>query len=132
MKKLKTSCPAEITVNIIGGRWKLLILYHLFQGVKRFSELQRSVSGITQKMLTQQLREMERDGLVHREIYPQVPPKVEYSLTPLGESLRSVVDAMSHWGKMFNEGGLEREAVGLHIAQPAPAQRKSVTQQGRS
>jgi len=132
MKKLKTRCPAEITVNIIGGRWKLLILYHLFQGVKRFSELQRSVSGITQKMLTQQLREMERDGLVHREIYPQVPPKVEYSLTPLGESLRSVVDAMSHWGKMFNEGGLEREGLGLHIAQPAPAQRKSVTQQGRS
>ena len=132
MKKLKTRCPAEITVNIIGGRWKLLILYHLFQGVKRFSELQRSVSGITQKMLTQQLREMERDGLVHREIYPQVPPKVEYSLTPLGESLRSVVDAMSHWGKMFNEGGLEREGLGLHIAQPGPTQSEPVAQQGRS
>ena len=132
MKKLKTRCPAEITVNIIGGRWKLLILYHLFQGVKRFSELQRSVNGITQKMLTQQLREMERDGLVHREIYPQVPPKVEYSLTPLGESLRSVVDAMSHWGKMFNEGGLEPEALGLHIAQPGPTQSEPVAQQGRS
>ena len=132
MKKLKTRCPAEVTVNIIGGRWKLLILYHLFQGVKRFSELQRSVKGITQKMLTQQLREMERDGLVHREIYPQVPPKVEYSLTPLGESLRSVVDAMSHWGKMFNEGGLEHKALGLQIAQPGPAQTEHVARQGRS
>ena len=132
MKKLKTRCPAEITVNIIGGRWKLLILYHLFQGVKRFSELQRSVSGITQKMLTQQLREMERDGLVHREIYPQVPPKVEYSLTPLGESLRSVVDAMSLWGKMFNEGGLEREALRLHIARPGLTKSEPVAQQGRS
>ena len=132
MKKLKTKCPAEITVNIIGGRWKLLILYHLFQGVKRFSELQRSVSGITQKMLTQQLREMERDGLVHREIYPQVPPKVEYSLTPLGESLRSVVDAMSHWGKMFNEGSLEREGLNLPIAQPGLIQAEPVAHQCRS
>jgi len=132
MKKLKTRCPAEITVNIIGGRWKLLILYHLFQGVKRFSELQRSVSGITQKMLTQQLREMERDGLVHREIYPQVPPKVEYSLTPLGESLRSVVDAMSQWGKKFNEGALEREASSLHIAQPVLTQSEPVAQQSRN
>ena len=132
MKKLKTKCPAEVTVNIIGGRWKLLILYHLFQGVKRFSELQRAVSGITQKMLTQQLREMERDGLVHREIYPQVPPKVEYSLTALGESLRSVVDAMSRWGKMFNEGALKPETLSLPIAQIALKQSESATQQDRS
>jgi len=132
MKKLKTKCPAEVTVNIIGGRWKLLILYHLFQGVKRFSELQRSVSGITQKMLTQQLREMERDGLVHREIYPQVPPKVEYSLTPLGESLRSVVDAMCRWGKMFNEGALERDALSLHIGQIGVQQSEPLAQQDRS
>ena len=132
MKKLKTKCPAEVTVNIIGGRWKLLILYHLFQGVKRFSELQRSVSGITQKMLTQQLREMERDGLVHREIYAQVPPKVEYSLTPLGESLRSVVDAMSRWGKMFNDGSLEPDELSLHIGQIGLQQSKPLAQQDRS
>ena len=132
MKKLKTKCPAEVTVNIIGGRWKLLILYHLFQGVKRFSELQRAVSGITQKMLTQQLREMERDGLVHREIYPQVPPKVEYSLTGLGESLRSVVDAMSRWGKMFNEGALNPETLSLPMTQIALKQSESATQQARS
>ena len=132
MKKLKTKCPAEVTVNIIGGRWKLLILYHLFQGVKRFSELQRAVSGITQKMLTQQLREMERDGLVHREVYPQVPPKVEYSLTGLGESLRSVVDAMSRWGKMFNEGALKPETLSLPMGQIALKQSEPATQQDRS
>jgi DNA-binding HxlR family transcriptional regulator len=104
MKKPRsTTCPAEVTLGVIGGRWKVLILYQLFQGVKRFSELFRSVHGITQKMLTQQLREMERDGIVARTVYPQVPPKVEYRLTPRGESLRPVVNAMCKWG--LNQGG---------------------------
>ncbi|HKG20256.1 MAG TPA: helix-turn-helix domain-containing protein [Blastocatellia bacterium] len=98
MRRKSTTCPAEITLEVIGGRWKMVILYHLFQGVKRFSQLRRAAEGITQKMLTQQLREMERDGLVHREVYPEVPPRVEYSLTPLGESLKPVVDEMSKWG----------------------------------
>lgn len=98
MKKRDTTCPAEITLAVIGGRWKVLILFQLFQEVKRFSELQRALKGITQKMLTQQLREMERDGIVQRTIYPQVPPKVEYRLTPLGETLRPVVSAMCKWG----------------------------------
>lgn len=89
--------PASITLQLIGGKWKILILYELFSGVKRFSELRRLLSGVTQKMLTQQLREMESDGLVHREIYPQIPPKVEYSLTPLGETLKPIVDAMCDW-----------------------------------
>ena len=75
-----------------------MILRELFQGVKRFNELQRAVNGITQKMLTQQLREMESDGIVHREIYLQVPPKVEYSLTPVGESLKPIIDSMHEWG----------------------------------
>src|SRR5581483_2533983 len=91
-------CPAEVTLAVIGGRWKILILWHLFQKVKRFSELRRDIGGITQKMLTEQLRELERDGVIHRKVYPQVPPKVEYSLTPLGESLKPVVDAMAAWG----------------------------------
>jgi DNA-binding HxlR family transcriptional regulator len=104
MKRRKTNCPAEITLAIIGGRWKTLLLYHLFQGVKRFSELQRATNGITQKMLTQQLREMERDGLVHREIYAEVPPKVEYSLTPLGRTLEPVVHAMCDWGVKYSQG----------------------------
>jgi DNA-binding HxlR family transcriptional regulator len=91
-------CPAEITLRVIGGGWKLLILWHLFQGPKRFSELRRGITGITQKMLTQQLREMERDGIVNRKVYAQVPPKVEYSLTAMGRSLRPITDAMCEWG----------------------------------
>jgi DNA-binding HxlR family transcriptional regulator len=92
------TCPAESTVELIGGRWKIIILWHLFQGVKRYSELQRALGGVTQKVLTQQLRDMERDGLVTRTVYPQVPPKVEYSLTSLGMSLKPVVDAIHRWG----------------------------------
>jgi DNA-binding HxlR family transcriptional regulator len=98
MRKRTTACPAEVTLAVIGGRWKVLILFHLFQAVKRFSELQRSMPGITQKMLTQQLREMERDGIVNRTVFPQVPPRVEYRLTPLGETLKPVVKAMCKWG----------------------------------
>jgi DNA-binding HxlR family transcriptional regulator len=94
----RANCPVERTLEVIGGRWKVLILRELFQGVKRFNELQRAVNGITQKMLTQQLREMESDGIVHREIYLQVPPKVEYSLTPLGESLKPIIYTMHEWG----------------------------------
>jgi DNA-binding HxlR family transcriptional regulator len=98
MKRKGQKCPAETTLDIIGGRWKVLILWQLFPGERRFSELFRALEGITQKMLTQQLRELEKDGIVHRQIYPQIPPKVEYSLTPLGKSLRPVVDAMCEWG----------------------------------
>src|SRR5215510_8833556 len=98
MKRRETMCPAEFTLAVIGGRWKVMILYHLFLGVKRFSELQRELTGITQKMLTQQLRELEKDGIVHREIYPQIPPKVEYSLTAYGKTLKPVLKAMSAWG----------------------------------
>jgi DNA-binding HxlR family transcriptional regulator len=94
----RANCPVERTLDVIGGRWKVLILRELFQGVKRFNELQRAINGITQKMLTQQLREMESDGIVHREVYLQVPPKVEYSLTALGESLKPIIDTMHEWG----------------------------------
>ncbi|HSU65723.1 MAG TPA: helix-turn-helix domain-containing protein, partial [Tepidisphaeraceae bacterium] len=100
MKPLSTRCPAESTLQIIGGRWKVPILWHLAtSGTLRFSELRRQLPGCTQKMLTQQLREMERDGIVLRKVYPQVPPKVEYSLTPAGRSLIPVVEAMCAWGK---------------------------------
>ena len=97
MAKSQT-CPAESTAKLIGGRWKIVILWYLFQGVKRFSELQRALTGVSQKVLTQQLRDMERDGIVTRTVYAQVPPKVEYSVTPLGLSLKPVVEAMHHWG----------------------------------
>lgn len=93
----RASCPVERTLEVIGGRWKVLILRELFLGVKRFGQLHRALHGITQKMLTQQLREMEEDGIIHREVYLQVPPKVEYSLTPLGESLKPIIDSMHQW-----------------------------------
>lgn len=94
----RASCAVERTLEVIGGRWKVLILRELFSGVKRFGQLHRSLQGITQKMLTQQLREMEEDGIIHREVYLQVPPKVEYSLTPVGESLKPILDSMHEWG----------------------------------
>ena len=79
--KKMVSCEVETTLQIIGGRWKVLIIRELLLGVKRFGELQRALPGVTQKMLTQQLREMEQDGIVHRKVYPEIPPKVEYTLT---------------------------------------------------
>ena len=97
----RLTCAVESTIKVIGGRWKVLILRELFEGVKRFNQLHRTLHGITQKMLTQQLREMEADGLVHREVYAQVPPKVEYSLTPLGESLKPILHEMHQWGLKY-------------------------------
>ncbi|HXG64102.1 MAG TPA: helix-turn-helix domain-containing protein [Blastocatellia bacterium] len=119
MKRREVKCPAEVTLEVIGGRWKLRILYHLFQGVKRFSQLRRAMDGITQKMLTQQLREMEKDGIIHREVYAQVPPRVEYSLTALGESLKPVVDAMCEWGFRYKSGEMERELMNLAVPELA-------------
>jgi DNA-binding HxlR family transcriptional regulator len=97
----RSSCPVEATLRAIGGRWKVLILRELVGGVRRFNELHRSLHGVTQKMLTQQLREMEEDGLVHREVYLQVPPKVEYSLTETGKTLQPVLNAMHEWGERY-------------------------------
>ncbi|MBD2492854.1 helix-turn-helix domain-containing protein [Nostoc sp. FACHB-280] len=93
----RLTCEVETTLKVIGGRWKVLIIRELITGVKRFGELQRSLPGITQKMLTQQLREMEEDGIVHRQVYAEIPPKVEYSLTNLGESLKPILYAMHDW-----------------------------------
>ena len=87
------------TLAIIGGKWKILILYHLCAGTQRFNELRRLLPDITQRMLTLQLRELEDDGIVHREVYPQVPPKVEYSLTAFGATLIPVIEVMDAWGK---------------------------------
>lgn len=98
MSRAEPVCPAEITLEFIEGRWKIVILWHLAQGTKRSSELSQALTGISRRVLTQQLRQMERDGLVHREVFPQVPPRVDYSLTPLGESLMPIVEAMCEWG----------------------------------
>jgi len=110
MKASATKCPAEFTLAMIGGRWKIPIVFHLLAGRKRFSDLARALTGVSQKMLTQQLREMERDGLVTRQVYPQVPPKVEYALTVLGASLRPVVEAMCRWGEAHGVRQEVREA----------------------
>lgn len=103
VKKKTVSCPVETTLAVIGGLWKVLILRELLSGTKRFSELHRALQGVTHRTLTQQLRELEAHGVVHRKVYRQVPPKVEYSLTPCGESLKPVLDAMHRWGERHPE-----------------------------
>lgn len=101
MEKSLPDCPVEITLSMISNKWKVLILRELFGGTRRFSELKRSLPGLTQKMLTQQLRDMEASGLIERTVYPVVPPKVEYSLSPLGRSLSPVLDALREWGESY-------------------------------
>jgi len=92
-------CPVLLTTSIIGGKWKPLILFYLQSRTRRFSELNRLIPGSTKKMLTQQLRELERDAIINRKVYAQVPPRVEYSLTRHGKSLRPMLRLMSGWGK---------------------------------
>jgi DNA-binding HxlR family transcriptional regulator len=94
-------CSVEITLALLGNKWKVLILRELFKGTKRFGELSRGLPGISQKMLTQQLRQMEKDNLVKRKIYAEVPPRVEYSLTEIGTSLSPILDAMHKWGSKY-------------------------------
>lgn len=96
-------CPVETTLKLIGDKWKVLIIRDLLTGTKRFGELKSSVTGITQKVLTSNLRAMEGDGLVIRTVYPVVPPKVEYSLTETGKSLSPILDSMLAWGNQYKE-----------------------------
>ncbi len=99
-KKLP-ACPVETTLTLISSKWKILILRDLMPGTKRFGELKKSIGGVSQKVLTAQLREMETDGLVRRTVYPEVPPRVEYTLTALGRSLKPILDAMRDWGEAY-------------------------------
>ena len=103
MDAVKTlpACPVETTLMLIGSKWKVLILRDLMPGTKRFGELRRSIGSVSQKVLTAQLRDMEACGLVNRRIYAEVPPRVEYSLTELGRSLRPILDAMWAWGEAY-------------------------------
>lgn len=96
------TCPIEVTVNLIGDKWKVLIMRNLLlRGTQRFGELHKGINGISQKVLTDQLRQMEKDGLIIRVVYPQIPPKVEYSVSGLGESLRPIFDVMHTWGTNY-------------------------------
>jgi DNA-binding HxlR family transcriptional regulator len=98
-----SGCPVETTLSVVGGKWKVVILWRLVSGTKRFNELQRSISQITRKMLTEQLRELERDNLIVRTVYPEVPPKVEYSLSDYGRTFIPVMQAMAQWGLVHLE-----------------------------
>ncbi len=102
-KKNYTECPVETTLNLIQGKWKVVIMFRLRETSRRFNELTRLLPGITQRMLTNQLRELERDGLVHREVYAEVPARVEYSLTELAESLMPIMLSVKDWGKEYLE-----------------------------
>ena len=103
IKKELPACPVELTVGLIGDKWKILIIRDLLTGTKRFGELKKSLNNITQKVLTNKLREMEASGLVKRKVYPEVPPKVEYSLTETGLSLKPILDSMVVWGNNYRE-----------------------------
>ena len=102
-------CPVGATLTLIGGKYKALILWHLAEGTLRFSELRKAVPNATPKMLTQQLRELESDQLIHREVYPVIPPKVEYSLTDLGCSLMPILVAMRDWGADYLRNNKSQE-----------------------
>lgn len=103
MKKELPPCPVETTLLLIGDKWKVLILRDLMCGTKRFGELKKSIGSISQKVLTQQLRAMEEDGLVDRRVFAEVPPRVEYSLTEAGYSLKPILDSMWAWGEKYKE-----------------------------
>lgn len=102
-KDLLPLCPVATTVDLIGNKWKLLILRDVLTGPKRFGELRKSLEGISQKVLTDSLRSMETDGILDRTVFPEVPPRVEYSLSELGETMRPIVLAMESWGKEYKE-----------------------------
>ncbi len=100
-KRLNILCPVELTLSLLSTKWKALVMRDLLDGRKRFSQLQKSVTGISQKVLTANLRSMEQDGLLTREVFPEVPPRVEYELTELGYSLKGIIDAMAQWGNYY-------------------------------
>lgn len=116
-------CPVEMTMAMIGGKYKSVILWHLLSGTHRYSELHRKIPAATDKMLAQQLRELEKDGLIIRKVYPVVPPKTEYSLSTFGMSLSRILDAMCDWGTQYKDAreAMDRTGTDGNGAQPASA-----------
>ncbi len=107
LNKKLPDCPVEVTLTLISNKWKILIIRDLLEGTKRFGELKKSVTNISQKVLTSNLREMEENNLLTRKVYPEVPPKVEYSLTEIGKSLSPLLDAMDEWGTGYKEKSIK-------------------------
>ncbi len=115
-------CPVEVTLSIVGGKWKLQIVYCLLSGTKRFGQLRRLIPGATQQMLTLQLRELEQAGIIHRQVYAQVPPKVEYSLTESGRSLEPIVHQVHAWGEAYcHQNGIEYWQLSHNMEGHVPA-----------
>lgn len=110
---LKSDCPMDLAINVLSGKWKLALLWHLSKGAIRFNELQRTLANITQKTLTMQLRELERDGIIYRKVYPESPPRVEYGLTNIGKSMQPILSAMCEWGKDYKKLMNENNTVNL-------------------
>lgn len=108
-KQTTGACPVEMTMAMIGGKYKSVILWHLLGGTHRYSELHRKIPAATDKMLAQQLRELEKDGLIIRKVYPVVPPKTEYSLSTFGMSLSQILDAMCDWGMRYRDANQDEE-----------------------
>lgn len=106
-KEEMPACPVATTVQLIGSKWKLLIMRNLLQRSWRFNELRKDLEGISQKVLTDSLRSMEEDGIITRTVYPEVPPRVEYALSDLGESMRPIMNAMEEWGKTYKENQID-------------------------
>ncbi len=104
-RRKSPACPVEATLGVIGGKWKVLILFWLKEGTLRFSELRKKLSGISERVLAQQLRELEADGIVGRAVFAEVPPRVEYSLTPYGQTLRPITELMCRWGLAHQRRG---------------------------
>ena len=109
-------CPIEVALDVIGGKWKGIVLYRLMDGTARFNELRRLMPKATQRMLTLQLRELERDGVIRRTVYAEVPPRVEYDLTELGSNLRPVLETMSVWGSRYRDTAVQRRQKRLPLA----------------
>src|SRR5258705_1988414 len=114
MAQKQGGCPVEITLRVVAGKWKPVILWHLMEHTRRFGELRREIPGVTQRMLTQQLRELERDEIVSRKVYTEVPPRVEYSMTEFGRTLAPILKLMCKWG-MEHERRLARRSRAVEL-----------------